>query len=178
MMDATAALPVQAALLLATGMNNCLQQTKWYIWPYVRWNHRRLDSAYTNYVLVSKQFWLCGRRYLLPALPLYVVRNQHFPTFGQHRQPNAYTQIKVAIVSPLEWIDHVTYWGWWDLARYYFFYSLALGAFILQLGFTPRNRLLRECGEISRPSGCCSYLSELSARSSTLYWGYRFLWRC
>ena len=148
MIDATAALPIQAALLLAKGMMDCLQQTKWYIWPYVRWNHRRLGSAYTNYVLVSKQFWLYRRRYLLPALLLYVVRNHYFPTFGQHWQPNAYTQIKVAIVSPLDWIDHVISWGWWDLARYYLFYSLASGAFLLQLGFTPRNRLLRECGEI------------------------------
>ena len=141
---AIAAFPVQFALLAARLMQHSLSQAKWYLWPLLRWNHARLRLAYINYANVPKQFWLYRRQYLLPALLLYILRNRYFPSFGQHWQPNAYSQVKTAMVSPLDWIDHLSRWTWWDLVRYYTVYSIAGGAFMLihWMPPSPSNRLL------------------------------------
>ena len=149
-LDAIAAFPMQFTLLAARVLQQSLSQAKWYLWPLLRWNHARLRLAYINYANVPKQFWLYRRQYLLPALLLYILRNRYFSSIGQHWQPNAYSQVKTVMVSPLDWIDHLSRWTWWDLVRYYTVYSIAGGTFMLIHWMPPSssNRLLYENYEV------------------------------
>ena len=148
MFDAVLAFPTILALTLASMLRTNLQRVKWWLWLAILLHYQRLRLAYTNYSLVPPGLWKNYRPYIIPGLLLYLLRCEYWPTLGQHWRPNAYGQIQLATVAPLDWVASMTDWTWMEFVKYQMMYWAMFGLTAAHL-FVPRTwLLLRESGHV------------------------------
>ena len=125
-MDAVFAFPNTLALFLAAVLRQILQPVSRWAWLALKFNYERIRSAYTNYSLIPILLWNHYRPYIVPGFALYLLRCKYWPTLGQHWRPDAYRQIQLSIVAPLNWIAEQSDWTWWEWIQYQVMYWIMM----------------------------------------------------
>ena len=136
--DAVLAFPTLLVLTLANGLKQTLRRMKWVIWCGLEMYYNRLRLAYFNYSKVPPLLWTHYRAFIIPGLVMYLLRCKFWPTLGQHWRPNAYRQIQLSIIAPLDWINEQRDWTWWEWIQYQAMYWKMMGLTTGNL-FVPRT---------------------------------------